>query len=522
VVSSSPEEDQVWHRREAKEAETTGQWFAAIWHLDRLIAAQPADGLRRLHRGRAYAELGQQEQAFADYTKAAGLTPDSQEGWFNRARAHAELGQYDRAFADYSKALDLGPRNAVIWLSRSLASSQLGQEDEAADAYAQAVEHSKVIRLQINTLWTGRVRSDEASHLPLWKEVVADFTTTLDKGAANWWLWRGRGLAHAALGQWDKAANDFTKASERKRDDAHTWLGLGRANAELGEWDKATAAWSKALTLKSDVWDAWFLRGFVLDQLRHQYAAAVTDYSKTIELGIDTSLLRYRRGCAYAELGQWEKAAADFAKVPWKELDAQHPPVWHQHALALLAAGDRDSYRHTCARLLERFSQTGDPNTANSVAWTCALCPGAVPAFDKCIRLVEMAIVHHRNYAYLNTLGAILYRAGHYEAAIQKLNETIKAHGKDGTAGDWLFLAMAQQRLGQAEEARRSLDKSVRWIEQAQQGKIQDEHIRLPLSWEERLEFQMLRREAEDLIQGRIPGFFAYRPENHQSRLTVE
>ncbi len=46
---------------------------------------------------------------------------------------------------------------------------------------------------------------------------------------------------------------------------------------------------------------------------------------------------------------------------------------------------------------------------------------------------------------------------------------------KRGEAGDWYFLAMAQWRLGQKEQARKWYDQAVRWMEK---NKPQDKELR--------------------------------------------
>ena len=125
---------------------------------------------------------------------------------------------------------------------------------------------------------------------------------------------------------------------------------------------------------------------------------------------------------------------------------------------------------------------------------------------DKCVQVVEKASVGPKPYLHLNTLGATLYRAGKFEAAIRRLNEAVEAHGKGGTARDWLFLAMAKQRLGRLGEARDALDKGIQWIEQMEQMKLRDEFIPVPFPWEVRLEFELLRGEAERLLKEDTPG----------------
>ena len=75
-----PDDDPAWHEPMALEAEQDGNAFAAIWHLDRLIAARPDDW--SLHARRA-----------------PGVVPSH---------------QFDRAAADYQQAERLGTREEVL------------------------------------------------------------------------------------------------------------------------------------------------------------------------------------------------------------------------------------------------------------------------------------------------------------------------------------------------------------------------------------------------------------------------
>ena len=162
---------------------------------------------------------------------------------------------------------------------------------------------------------------------------------------------------------------------------------------------------------------------------------------------------------------------------------------------------------------LEVFGPTDAVATANRVAWICVIAPDAVADLRQPVQLAEKAVASNptgfSKYAYLSTLGVALYRAGQFEAAVQRLGDAITAHGKDGTAGDWLFLAMAHHRLGQPDEARRWLDKAAKWIDESTQPPPPNAAAASPpkppvagttLTWRERLELQLLRREAEELL----------------------
>ena len=72
----------------------------------------------------------------------------------------------------------------------------------------------------------------------------------------------------------------------------------------------------------------------------------------------------------------------------------------------------------------------------------------------------------------------------------------------------WFFLAMAHHRLGHADEARRWLEKATQATEEALKppaeppGKSAEPSGAIPPDWKRKLTLQLLRREAEEQIQG--------------------
>jgi tetratricopeptide (TPR) repeat protein len=154
-----------------------------------------------------------------------------------------------------------------------------------------------------------------------------------------------------------------------------------------------------------------------------------------------------------------------------------------------LATGDLDGYRQSCTSLLERFGQTDSPVVAYQLARLCVLAPDAVADRMLLVQLAQKAAARDRKS--YHTLGAAHYRAGEFDAAIQRLNVAIKI--QPGMAADWLFLAMAHHGRGDDAEAKKWLNKAIQWIEQGGMQKT--------LSRAAQLETQLLRREAQKLIE---------------------
>ncbi|HKI41139.1 MAG TPA: WD40 repeat domain-containing protein, partial [Mycobacterium sp.] len=67
------EDDPAWHEPMIREAEQNGNAFAALWHLDRLIAARPDGWLLYARRARAWASSDKFDKAAADYQQAERL-----------------------------------------------------------------------------------------------------------------------------------------------------------------------------------------------------------------------------------------------------------------------------------------------------------------------------------------------------------------------------------------------------------------------------------------------------------------
>jgi tetratricopeptide (TPR) repeat protein len=127
--------------------------------------------------------------------------------------------------------------------------------------------------------------------------------------------------------------------------------------------------------------------------------------------------------------------------------------------------------------------------------------------------LAEKALANSsRDHWHVNQLGAALYRAGRFEEAVKRLSEAteLSCHPyRTNMLQTWFFLAMAHHRLGHAAEAHRWLNKGIHGVEEALKlsaeppGESIHPSGTLPTPhWNQRLTLQLLRREAEEQLQG--------------------
>jgi tetratricopeptide (TPR) repeat protein len=243
---------------------------------------------------------------------------------------------------------------------------------------------------------------------------------------------------------------------------------LGIALAEDRILDEAVDELLEALRLQPANADTRCWLGIALGR-KGLWKEAIAAFSETLDKQREVAKYWSHRAEAYAETGHWKEATADFAKAI--DLKKDDPFYRYRQALACLQAGDVSHYRKLCAEMVEQFGPVAKADSAHWVVWTCALSADAVADWTLPLQLAEKAVADNpKNYRALHDYGAVLYRAGQSKEALRRLTEAVlayKNHEKSlsDIASDWSFLAMAHNRLGNAEEAKKWHDQAVQSID---------------------------------------------------------
>jgi tetratricopeptide (TPR) repeat protein len=185
-----------------------------------------------------------------------------------------------------------------------------------------------------------------------------------------------------------------------------------------------------------------------------------------------------------------EKLAQTFPEVPRYRTHA----LWARQYLAefLWRRGQRTEATALFRQILPWIDRVHPTDAAghDTRAWFLAACPD-VQFRDprRALVLAKKAVaLAPGDLRYRSTLGAAHYQAGEFQQAIDLLTA-----GQDQTEDpveDFFFLAMAHQKLGHTEEARRWYDKAVQTMKKDQ--------------WTEQ-EYGQLRTEAEQLLEIKQP-----------------
>jgi tetratricopeptide (TPR) repeat protein len=508
-----------------------------------------ADAL--LDRGRWYADGRRWDDAHAAYTKAIEVRPDHASALVERGNLYAQLGLWDLAAADFARELQLRePDTTSRWFHQALLSVHLGDREG----------YHKVCRRMGARFWGTPISAfaceliracvldpdpgvDSAAPVELADLVVADepnlcyhlYLLGITKYRAGqheeavrrlrdslnadpaWLLpYPILAMAHHRLGQAAQARQALEAAErvldqwtrERYEKQGAYWIDHRGATAfwpvAWWDWMECQHYYREARLLidgspPPDDPRLHALRARAFAGLRWPSRAEV-EYAEVLKAWPHDRQIRFEahvnRAQSLVHLGQWRQAAGEFTRA--SELQPEVAFLWRHRAIALLAAGDLDGYRQTCASMIQRFEKTTDAKTASNVLMACVLREDALADTAPLLPLARVAAPswHFGTYA----RGAAMYRAGRYEESVRCFEAEAKAFRP--RAWEWCFLALGHSRLGHADEARRCLAEAVAWIEAADKQELDDLTGTRPAwgDWDEPVVYPLLVREAEALL----------------------
>jgi tetratricopeptide (TPR) repeat protein len=399
--------------------------------------------------------------ALEHYARAIELAPNSSESHGARGAFYFFHGDQLLALTDLNRALELNPDDRSALLYRARALTELGDYDKAlADLAVLSKSHPH---------WqpVTRVLGDVHLRKENWQAAVDAFTKVLERDPTSWFVFKRRALAYANLGQYPQALVDLKKA------------------LELNPGETSTLGYIPPRLVVACP-DPSFRQGLL------ELAANAVDTSPNRPRALQD------RAALCLGLSEWKQAQGDLRQA--LESDTANYDVHYQHALLCLMLKEAPQYRDACTAMVKKFGQSDDPLAVNFLAWTCALAPEAVEDYKPLVAYATKTVEARPGCdQFLNTLGAILYRAGRHEAAIEWLTELDRPQQHPAARADsspayiWYFLAMAHKKAGHDEQAREYLNKAKQRTEEL--AEKQD-----PLPWNRRATLELLRVEAETLL----------------------
>ena len=256
-------------------------------------------------------------------------------------------------------------------------------------------------------------------------------------------------------------------------------LYLGIALARKGQLDPGLACLEKSISLTptdpSELADGYSDFGYILID-RGRLDEAIVWFRKSIE--IQPKYKSFGVGSAYTGLGD--------ALVRQAKLD---PAIAAFRKSIEIAPGFVKGYRQLITALLQKGqSQEAiiwlgkltaldptHPYDRNNLAWyLVTLNPEQLRKPALAVKLARGTVDLQPEVGnHWNTLGVAHYRAGDWKAAIAALQRSMELR-EGGDSCDWFFLAMAHEKLGDKEQARKWHDQAIQWMEK---NKVEDQEL---------------------------------------------
>jgi tetratricopeptide (TPR) repeat protein len=476
-----------------------GQTDEALGCLQQAVRLDPQSALAHINLAEILKHNGRWDEAFEHYEQTVLLDPTSACAHHNLGYILRTKGQLDKAIEHYQQAVILDPKVSGAHHDLGAALQAKGRLDEAVDQYQQALRIDPkfpTTHCNLGVILQGKGQWDEAiSH---YEEAIR-----LDPNIEGVYHALDACLYPAACAAVRAAVGEGTDKSPLSAPERaglrRKALQRLRASLEL----KGKRLKDSKLTASSLVtWQADPALASVRDQAalaklpdaeREEWQRLWADVA-TLLAADPVELAR-----AYVARRDWAKAADTYERT------LEHSPtddghIWFEYAAVRLLAGDRPGYAKACAHMVERCGKASNLR-AYHVARACTLAPDAVEDLSLPGRLAEKEPkASPEPFWWLTEQGALHDRAGRYQQAVTFFEKSLKTKPKPGGEMlNWLWLALANQRLEKTDEARRWLGKATAWLDQydAMPSRADAE---LGLHLHDWLEAHILRREAEALI----------------------
>ncbi len=355
----------------------------AIEDYDKLIEFNPSHPGTYHDRAIAHKELGQYEEAIGDLTKAIklkyqrDLRPDwPRSAYVIRGQVYEALEKYGDAISDYDKALEIEEKNLKtlkeltegkwrcsgtaydLYDKRAFAYKKIGKFERAIDDFTKAIdcvgETAPALPLEYGN------RADVYMEMEKPGEAIKDYTKAIESNLKNNRDWIEdkadttsydcyikRARAYEEIGNFQFALNDYRKAIEAVRDiplfAGHAYDKMAKLYTSLGIYKEAIYIYTNLVKIHLSQNDRGDGLGYCYTQLGNinadigNYAEALTNYDKAIDLKPLNSFLYMVRAGIYLDLKKYSQAIKDFDKAI--ELMPAESIAYYYRGLAFVDSG---------------------------------------------------------------------------------------------------------------------------------------------------------------------------------------
>ena len=364
----------------------------------------------------------------------------------NIAELYLEMKRYYNAGAIYKNLITLDPKESFGYYGLGIARELTGDTLGAIQVYHKALQLSPDLSQARDRL------SEIYLTQKAWDDAIDLFNSAVKVDTSDLSSWLQLGELYWEKGDTSRAFEAQYQIRQRFPDDWRGYFNMGRIYMDLQEYEKAYLEFKKVTALSSKTFWGWLYVGI---SLVHQDSLdpSLSYLEKAYKMIPEDPLTNFYLGSALSQLNR------SFEAVDHLESALQSRPKW-MSALSTLA----ETYIHLQyfqkADSLFGLALKWDPENAlilNNYGYTLS---ERGERLDDAIAMAQKALeIEPENGAYLDTVGWIYYKLGHYEESLKYIQKAI--HKRPSSAVVLEHLGDVYKKLGDGNNARKAWEKAL-------------------------------------------------------------
>jgi serine/threonine protein kinase/predicted Zn-dependent protease len=291
----------------------------------------------------AKANLDDLQDALIGFTNCIRLKPDSPWPYNNRGTTHLRLKQYDLAVQDYNDALQRDPEYIDARINRALAYLEQGKFDLAladcnwtlerdgqnvaaygrrAECYRRQKRYEEAIADY--TRWLGLTedkvevyfkRAAVFQEMKRPNDALGDYTLVVKLEPKNTGHYLKRAALYLEMNRPNDALRDYDRVLDLEAKNFQAHLMRGKVRALRGEHRQAVEDFTAAIEARPDAPEPYRDRAVIYWKMLKDFDAALEDWQRVIELGVNTPEAYYYLAEIYLGRRQYDLALPQLDKA---------------------------------------------------------------------------------------------------------------------------------------------------------------------------------------------------------------
>lgn len=284
-----------------------GDYDHAIADFTQTLKLNPKYHQAYNYRGLTYLTKGDFQRAIRDFTKAIKLNPESHQAYKNRGRTYQDKGDYDRAIRDFEQARKIKPDDPELYYSLGDAIKLKNEQRTPRKIFEPSNKHEYPDTIP-NIAVSGNTRPSSARDDNFKQAAKSDSEPVETAEPA---------ISDEKPSQDNTRLTQYSELPESKEDSEITPTpprddeDFEQRNDGLDKFDRAyPVPGDTSLNAKKKLADKYFLSAWDYVK-RKEYARAIAEYNKGIQLVPNRAEAYRGRGDAYYNIGAYELTIMD-------------------------------------------------------------------------------------------------------------------------------------------------------------------------------------------------------------------